>query len=57
MVLKSQGAAPALPRCMLAVLLTGGATSLPTIWGHSIVEATDGGAQERSGVRFEKSFC
>ena len=28
MVLKSQGAAPALPRCMLAVLLTGGATSL-----------------------------
>ena len=52
MVLKSQGAA-----ALVGVLLAGGATSLPIIWGHSIVEATDGGAQECSGVRFDGSFC
>ena len=52
MVLKSQGAA-----FFVAVLLIGGITSLPIIWGHSIVEATDSGAQECSGVRIDGLFC
>ena len=53
MVLKSEGAA-----AFVAVLLSGGTTSLPIIWGHWIVEATDGGAQECSefDVRIDGSF-
>ena len=52
MVLKSEGAA-----AFVAVLLTGGTTSLPIIWGHWIVMATYGGAQECRDVRIDGSFC